>query len=424
MATKNHDGFFAAVASTGESVRSAFDIFVLPVALLAACVVLIAYTPELPELLTPLQLIGPYLTLGIGLLVSLAFKRGRALFAILSLLLALAAYRMFVADEPLSFVPRTVYLALCVFVPLNLALLSMVRERGALNLYGARRLGLLAIELGATAAVVAGDYGALTEILYQPFPLAAGVPGSPVPQLGLIAMVIALVVAVACAVTSASVIDAALAVVVVAIAAAFDAAGSTEAYAWFTTAGVIVTAGVLQDSYRMAFRDELTGLPGRRALNERLLSLDGDYALAMLDVDHFKRFNDTWGHEVGDQALRLVASRLQRVGGGGTAYRYGGEEFVIVFPGTGLLAVLRYAEALRKDIDDYEFEIRAHSRRRRRGAERAEATDLGVSRWASVTVSIGVAAKTDRLAAPNAVLGTADEALFRAKSAGRNCVSR
>jgi len=419
-----HRGFFAAVASTGEAVRAAFDTFALPVAVLAACVFLIAYTPGLPEVLSPLQLYAPYLTLGVGLLVSLAFKRGRALFAILSLLLAYAGFRLFVADEPQSFVPRTVYAALCVFVPLNLALLSMVRERGALNLYGARRLALLAIEIGATAAIVAGEHLTLTELLYRPFLVTAGLAGSAVPQLGLIAMALALVVAVACAVASASVVEAAFAVVIVAIAAAFNAAGTTEAYAWFTTAGVIVTAGVLQDSHRMAFRDELTGLSGRRALNERLSGLDGNYAIAMLDVDHFKRFNDTWGHEVGDQALKLVASRLQRVSGGGTAYRYGGEEFVIVFPGAGLLAVLRYAEALRKDVDGYEFEIRAHSRRRRRGSERAEATDIGTSRWASVTVSIGVAAKAERLAAPGAVLAAADEALFRAKKAGRNRVSR
>ena len=424
MARNDHGGFVAAGAAPAAAVRAAFETFALPTAALAASVLLIAYTPKLPDVLSPLRLYAPYLALGVALLISLAFKRGRALFAILSLLLAYDGFRLFLAAEPWSFAARTVYIALCVFLPLNLALLCMARERGALNIYGARWLALLAVEIGATAAIFAGDYLTLTDALYRPFLAAAALPGSSVPQLGLLAMALALCVAVTCAVASAGVIEAAFAVVVVAIAAACNAAGTTEAYAWFNAAAAMVAAGVLHDSHRMAFRDELTGLPGRRALNERLFSLDGTYAIAMLDVDHFKQFNDTWGHEVGDQALKLVASRLQRVSGGGTAYRYGGEEFVIVFPGTGLFAALHYAEALRKDLDDYEFEIRAHSRRRRRGSERAEATDIGTSRWASVTVSIGVAQRTERRAAPGALLAAADEALFRAKKTGRNRVSR
>ena len=67
-------------------------------------------------------------------------------------------------------------------------------------------------------------------------------------------------------------------------------------------------AGVAHEAYQMAFRDELTGLPGRRALNERMQRLGRNYVLAMSDVDHFKRFNDTHGHDVGDQVLRLVAT--------------------------------------------------------------------------------------------------------------------
>ena len=99
-----------------------------------------------------------------------------------------------------------------------------------------------------------------------------------------------------------------------------------------TAAALCLVWGLLRSSHAMAYRDELTGLPGRRALNERLKMLGGNFTIAMLDVDHFKRFNDTYGHDVGDEVLKLVASRIRRVGGGGTAYRYGGEEFCIVFP--------------------------------------------------------------------------------------------
>jgi diguanylate cyclase (GGDEF)-like protein len=84
-------------------------------------------------------------------------------------------------------------------------------------------------------------------------------------------------------------------------------------------------------SYDMAYRDELTGLLGRRALNDRLKGLARQYVIAKMDVDHFKKYNDTHGHDIGDEVLKMVARQIGAVGGGGTAYRYGGEEFCVVF---------------------------------------------------------------------------------------------
>lgn len=81
----------------------------------------------------------------------------------------------------------------------------------------------------------------------------------------------------------------------------------------------------------MAYQDELTSLPGRRALKEYLLKLGSEYTIAMFDIDHFKKFNDTHGHDVGDQVLRMVASKLATVSGRGKSFRYGGEEFTLVF---------------------------------------------------------------------------------------------
>ena len=71
---------------------------------------------------------------------------------------------------------------------------------------------------------------------------------------------------------------------------------------------LMIAVAVAHEAYQMAFRDELTGLPGRRALNEHLQRLGRNYVLAMADIDHFKKFNDTHGHDVGDQVLRLVNS--------------------------------------------------------------------------------------------------------------------
>ena len=79
--------------------------------------------------------------------------------------------------------------------------------------------------------------------------------------------------------------------------------------------------------------DELTDLPSRRSFNDAKLRLGNTYTVAMVDVDHFKHFNDTYGHDAGDQVLRMVAARIAEVSGGGKGYRYGGEDVAVLFPG-------------------------------------------------------------------------------------------
>ena len=148
----------------------------------------------------------------------------------------------------------------------------------------------------------------------------------------------------------------------------------------------------------MAFRDELTGIPSRRALNERLAGLGRTYTVAMVDVDHFKNFNDTYGHDLGDQVLKMVAAHIAGVGGGGKAYRYGGEEFTILFPGKETDEALPHLEALREEIESYRLALRATGRpRKAKGSKRQRGGWRGKNA-VSVTVSIGVAERNDRLA--------------------------
>ncbi|MGH8747393.1 MAG: hypothetical protein ACREUK_13010, partial [Burkholderiales bacterium] len=237
-----------------ESTRAAWTIFALPLALLAAAALLIRAAPALPGFLAPLRMFGPWFTLGAALIVGLAFKRGRALFAVLTLLLAYSGFSLFLAHGPRGFPAQTVYAALCLFVPFNLALLSVLPERGALNSYGARRLILILIELSATLAILAGDYREIIDALYRPL-LGAGTLASPIPQSGIAAIALALILTVACATARIGTIEAAFAVAAAAFAAACNAIGTPEPYGWFAAAGVILTAGVLQDSYRMAFHD-------------------------------------------------------------------------------------------------------------------------------------------------------------------------
>lgn len=185
---------------------------------------------------------------------------------------------------------------------------------------------------------------------------------------------------------------------------------------------LMIAAAVAHEAYQMAFRDELTGLPGRRALNERMQRLGRNYVIAMTDVDHFKKFNDTHGHDVGDQVLRLVASRLSKVTGGGRAYRYGGEEFALVFAGKTAEECVPHVEAVREVIANYVMHLRDQHNRPQddtTGRQRRAGSSGGT---VSVTISIGVAERQADHRNPEAVLKSADQALYSAKGAGRNCV--
>ncbi|MBR7887394.1 GGDEF domain-containing protein [Marinomonas sp. A79] len=165
---------------------------------------------------------------------------------------------------------------------------------------------------------------------------------------------------------------------------------------------------LLLESHRMAYVDDMTKLPGRRALNEHLVGLPKEYALAMVDVDHFKKFNDTYGHDMGDKVLKNVAYQLMHFSGAGKAFRYGGEEFTVVFRGKGLAQAKETLDDLRINIEEALVEVFDPKKKQ----------DIDVS----VTVSIGVAFSSAG-ESPEVVLKRADDALYQSKKKGRNRVS-
>ena len=170
----------------------------------------------------------------------------------------------------------------------------------------------------------------------------------------------------------------------------------------------------LQQVRRDATTDALTNLANRKSFDEELERAcaeadagGGPMMLAVLDIDHFKNFNDTWGHQTGDQVIRYVASVIGRVGAPPRfAARYGGEEFAMIFAGESARAV---DHVLHQILD----EIASRRLKRRSSNE-----DLG-----AVTISAGFA---ERLPGelPASLMDRADTALYESKHAGRNRVSR
>lgn len=200
-------------------------------------------------------------------------------------------------------------------------------------------------------------------------------------------------------------------------------ASSTDAY--LALAVFAMGIAVVERSHWIAYHDELTGLPGRRAFNEALAGLGDRYSIAVVDVDHFKKFNDTFGHDTGDQVLRKVARHLGNVGGGGMAYRCGGEEFAILFARHSADDCATHVEGLRYAIEQDVFVARGPARSNRARDDRRETTTRRkqpapvVTR---VTVSIGLAECTQRMRSSEEVILAADKALYLAKHNGRNRV--
>ena len=191
-----------------------------------------------------------------------------------------------------------------------------------------------------------------------------------------------------------------------------------ESSFFLSIAGLIIVLSVIETAYLLAYHDALTGLPGRQALNTTLQNLGKNYTIAMLDIDFFKKFNDRYGHDVGDQVLCMVASHINRVGGGGKPFRYGGEEFTIVFSGKSAAESRPYLEKVRESIKDAQFKVRGKSRPKKTPKNKRKVKN---SKMVSVTISIGAAESGPKLTKTHQVLKAADKALYRAKKKGRNC---
>lgn len=189
-----------------------------------------------------------------------------------------------------------------------------------------------------------------------------------------------------------------------------------------------VTSGMEEDAVnlmRMSITDGLTGLHNRRALDDYLarsvpemIKDNTTLSFILLDIDHFKNFNDTHGHLIGDQALTTVAKNLSNCFSqlqvetniDSFVARYGGEEFAVVMPSVMLKDAFSAAEIVRKKVEGYNFIIRD-------GEGKIESSDI------HLTVSIGVASLNANWLHPiEQLVEKADQALYAAKSNGRNKV--
>jgi diguanylate cyclase (GGDEF)-like protein len=389
----------------------------LPGSLLLVFSALLIRVGVLADPQAPMVKFLPVVVFGVGLALSAFFRRSRLFFALLALTLAQSAFAWVMPH--LSAVSTTITAnAIAILLPLNLLVLAFLRERGIISPAGRRRLAMVALQVMGVAILCMPAVAQIAAQLRRSFVPPVFSQWSGLSQPALLAFILATAVMMVLLLRRYKAVESSLLWSLVAAFIALRAAAASHLDGvYFAAGGLALIVALIETSYAMAYLDELTQLPSRRSLNEALLKLGESYSIAMLDVDHFKKFNDSYGHESGDQALRLVASRLSHITGGGKAYRYGGEEFAIVFPNKASEEVFVYLDRMRRVIEQSVFTVRGADRRRKGKS----AIGRGSKKQTNVTVSIGLAATNGDKLAPAEVLRMADQALYKAKAKGRNC---
>jgi len=403
-------------------------IFFVPAAILIATWFLVPRIAGLTPVRQELVVFAPYLVTLLGMFLAVHFHRARPLMALLLLVLFYWASRTFLADGQIEPALNRIYQAFILLVPLHMLLFTIMRERGIFSTAGRLRFVFLALETAGGLWLFRYHFTDLLPYIARSYTRLPLITNLLIPQPAIVAGILCLVVIALLALYRQSPIDSGMLGALAAFFIACNWLTNRDIHVAYCVAGaLIITLSVLRDSYNMAFRDDLTGIPSRRSLNENLQGLGRRYTIAMLDVDHFKRFNDTYGHDVGDQVLKMVARKMLDVGGGGKAYRYGGEEFTILFSGRRADDALPHLEELRTTIADYRLALRNDERpkgQRQGKQKRGSRAGRGEGAYATVTVSIGVAESGNELKTAADVMKAADKALYKAKNRGRNQVCR
>jgi diguanylate cyclase (GGDEF)-like protein len=399
----------------------------VPLLLLLAAIISLNHLNEIPSDYVKLLKLLPYGLFVIVLGLSHYFNRSRFFAAALLMAMAFWLIQNRLQTTLEEQIPFYFFTTMSILLPLGLTLLAVIPEKGLWNRHGI--LPILAGPLLLTAACIFISAGGNPQVhaIFQSMPLKP-YPGLITSLYASAWMGIMILVTVFYLLIRNAEAESSFTICIVLsliTLAKFDQ--PLISTIMFSAAGLTMILGLLKSSFEMAYRDELTGMLGRRALNEKLRGLGSRYVVAMIDIDHFKKFNDSYGHDFGDDVLKIIANHIAKTPGGGIPFRYGGEEFCVIFSGKSLKPCIPHLEAVREAISDHHITLRDQKSRPKNAQTGAENRDKARDRKSrkktvNVTISIGIAERTDLIGSANQVMKSADEALYRAKQNGRNCL--
>ncbi len=355
---------------------------------------------KIPEIIFDLI---PYLFYAISILilwVSWHFNRNKFIFIIIPLLLIYVGFEYFSAKKATN-----LFLYSSLLYPLHLLVFLTLKERGLFSIWGIGKIAFFLFEIATVLYFI--YYPNIDLIEFFKIKLFA-ISFYPLKDLSVaIGIFVSSMMLMLVMFNRYLMYNSAFLILVFTFYGGFYLLKTPHAIELSLLAmSIIIFTLLIRESYRLAFYDELTSLPGRRALVEDMAKLGMKYSLAMIDIDHFKKFNDTYGHDTGDEALKMVASKLGAISGGGKAYRYGGEEFVLLFPSKEVVDAFVHTDNLREAVAKIPFSVR---------------NEKG-SKIIHINISSGVVEKNSKDKDPFAVMKRADNALYKAKKAGRNKV--
>ncbi len=406
-----------------------------PCLLLGLCLVLYIAISDINTMTFAFMHYSLFIITIVGCFLSGWFNRSKASFSLVIILLTYMSIN-WLKQPSHSLETQLIYSFICILLPLNITFLAFSEERGFFTFWGFLKTLLIVAQLGFLDFVInrATNFSSAKQIMqlrHQLLDIATfylGYAQGEMPTSGIIMFMTSIIILMIKASLSGKSMDYGFLCGIIGCNFGLYLYNEPTAPLIFMLGSVlIIITAVFQDSYYMAFNDQLTEIPSRQSLNADLKKLGNKYAVAMCDIDFFKKFNDTYGHDVGDQVLRMVAAKLRSVGGGGRAYRYGGEEFTILFSGKSAEEAYDSLEETRKIIEKSPFFLRDKKRPKKDPKDienKRGKPDKKEAETVKITISIGVAEKNRRDSAPEDVIKKADRALYKAKEQGRNKVVR
>ncbi|MCW8900812.1 MAG: GGDEF domain-containing protein [Gammaproteobacteria bacterium] len=357
------------------------------------------------------------------MILSWIFHHSREFNLFLLFTIIYIALDKYIWDSDLKVDRQLAYLLLVALIPINYLYNFLSRERGILNQYGIRRFVILAAQLYCIAWLLEHPYPPLKEFItftyfkYSIFKITA------ITQPLIFALLFTGLILMFRLLQTSSILVSGIFSSFIAITTAMHFSQQPQLATMFVLiAGSLIIISITINAYSLAYLDELTNLPSRRALSQNISTLGKSYSIAMVDVDHFKKFNDKYGHDIGDQVLKKLASQLRQVRGG-KAFRYGGEEFTLLFPNKNLHEAKMFCNELCKSVANSPFMLR---NKKRPKSKQADGTYKRIQKDAKplkITISIGLAERSQELLTAEEVIKQADKALYKAKNNGRNQVA-
>lgn len=360
-----------------------------------------------------LIMVMPYVTAFLAIFMSIWYQNSNSFYLVSFALLSYIFIYMS-QDHPPMLVETVTMLS--ILFPVNVVWLSFSKERGIISTYGRNKAIVLLAQL---------------LWVFISFRIKSNVPvsqdinqvyiGIKVPAMVLYILAVGLLLS--CYILKKRYMDLIYVAVLITSIVSFYLSNRIILVAIFTSAiFVIMVIAMFDVSYSLVFYDTLTEVLSRRALEHELLKLGSrKYAIAMIDLDFFKKINDRHGHDIGDEVLKMVASILKNTLNRAKIFRYGGEEFVVLFTGKGYNEIMAQLELARKTIEQRPFIIRSENRPAEKPDKPGEYSKG--KEIINITVSMGLAQKTNLLKTSYDVIKKADEALYKSKSCGRNCIT-